>query len=84
MLMHIFIYSSGVYRVRVTGRRLEDMVWRVLILSVTRFSFIDKCIALLVTSSVNFVGRMKGPIQGSESSYWEGAFSLSKRLVEAM
>lgn len=40
----------------------------------------------LVTSSQNFVGRIKGPIPGSESSrcQWEGAFSLSKRVVEAM
>ena len=45
---------------------------------------IDECVALLVTSSQNFVGRMKGSIRGSELSYWEGAFSLSKRLVEAM
>lgn len=37
--------------------------------------------SFLVTSSQNFVGRMKGPCPGSESSYLEGAFSLSKRLV---
>jgi hypothetical protein len=34
----------------------------------------------LVTSSQNFVGRMKGPYPGSELSYLEGVFSLSKRL----
>lgn len=38
----------------------------------------------IVTSSQNFVGRMKGPVKGSESSCWEGAFSLSKRLAEAL
>lgn len=34
-----------------------------------------------VTSSQNFVGRMKGCIQGCESSRWEGVFSLSKSRV---
>ncbi|KAF8816957.1 hypothetical protein BYT27DRAFT_7247846 [Phlegmacium glaucopus] len=31
-----------------------------------------------VTSSQNFVGRMKGSTQGTESSSWEGVFSLNK------